>query len=73
MTLQEYIEEKGLKRKRICEHIEISPITFSKYEKRNSLHDLTITQGIKLCAFVGISKQEFIKGNIKPLKVVEDD
>jgi len=66
MTLQEHIKDKGLIRKRICEHISISFSTLKKYEATNRLDSLTVNQAIKLCDFIGLDKNDFMKGNIKP-------
>jgi len=68
MTFQEHVENTRIRYKEIAEHLGVSEQCFIRYHKRDKLHDLSIRQGMKLCDFVGISKQEFIKGNIKPLK-----
>ena len=68
MTLLEHIRERRITKGEVADVIGIAPWTLRQHEATGDYLDLSVRQAVRLCDFVGISKQEFMKGNIKPLK-----
>lgn len=67
MTFKEHVKNKRLRWDEIAIYIGMDKTSLYRYHKKG-LDKMPFDKAIKLCDFVGISKQEFIKGNIKPLK-----
>jgi len=68
MTILELMKQRKITQGEIAKHIGVTQGTMHNYFMKYGVAKMPFEKAIMMCDFIGISKQEFIKGNIKPLK-----